>query len=100
MINENISVHKFEDIFSSKGRCKIIKLLVVHNELNISKIVRETGLNHQCVEKHLKILIAAGLLQEKNFGRIRIFRYKSENLLAKALKKLILFWDEWMYEGC
>ena len=82
-----------EDIFSSKGRTKIIKLLALRNELNISKIVDLTGLNHLSVKTHLFFFKEINFVQEKKFGRIRIYRFKTENLKAKALKNLIQFWE-------
>jgi len=82
-----------EDIFSSRGRTKIIKLLALRDELNISKIVDLTGLNHLSVKTHLFFFKEINFVQEKKFGRIRIYRFKTENLKAKALKNLIQFWE-------
>ncbi|MHA1473757.1 MAG: hypothetical protein ACTSQ5_01080 [Promethearchaeota archaeon] len=82
-----------EDVFSSRGRTKIIKLLALQNELNISKIVELTGLNHLSVKTHLFFFKEIEFVQEKKFGRIRIYRFKSENLKAKALRNLISFWE-------
>ena len=82
-----------EDIFSSRGRTKIIKLLALRDELNISKIVELTGLNHLSVKSHLFFFKEIDFVQEKKFGRIRIYRFKTENLKAKALKNLIKFWE-------
>ena len=82
-----------EDIFSSRGRTKIIKLLALRDELNISKIVELTGLNHLSVKTHLFYFKEIGFVQEKKYGRIRIYRFKTENLKAKALKNLIKFWE-------
>ena len=82
-----------EDIFSSRGRTKIIKLLALRDELNISKIVELTGLNHLSVKTHLFYFKEIDFVQEKKYGRIRIYRFKTENLKAKALKNLIKFWE-------
>jgi DNA-binding transcriptional ArsR family regulator len=84
---------KIEDIFSSRGRTKIIKLLALKDELNISKIVELTGLNHLSVKTHLFFFKEIDFVQEKKFGRIKIYRFKTENLKAKALKNLIQFWE-------
>ena len=83
----------FEDILSSKGRVKILKLLALNNEMNISNIVNKAGLNHNSVKNHLIFLKHIDFIQEKQFGRIRIYRYKLENLKARALKNLIVFWE-------
>lgn len=95
MINQTINseIVDFEEMFSSKGRTKIIKLLALRNELNISKIVKLTRLNHMSVKKHLIFLKNTGFIQEKQFGRIKIYRYKKENMKAKALRNLILYWE-------
>ena len=81
------------NIFGSKARVKIIRLLAKECELNISRIIDKTKLNHKIVSKHLNILKNLGLIQEKIFGRIKIFRYKIENLRAKSLKTFIEIWE-------
>lgn len=83
----------FEDILSSRGRVKILKLLALNNEMNISNIVKKAGLNHTSVKNHLIFLKSIDFIQEKQFGRIRIYRYKLENLKARALKNLIVYWE-------
>jgi len=83
-----------EKIFSSKGRVKIIKILVEEGELNISEIGRRARLNHSTTLQHLNFLIKTGLIQEKKFGRIRIYRLKEENIKAQALKSFFTLWDE------
>lgn len=65
-----------------------------NEELPISQITKRTNLNHSCVSKHLKYLMTVNLIQEKRFGRIRIFRFKTENLKAKSLKKFIEIWED------
>ena len=83
-----------ELLFSSRGRIKIIRLLAECGELNISEIARRTQLNHSTTRRHLRFLERAKLVQEKTFGRIRIFRYKVENLRALALRRFIELWEK------
>lgn len=82
-----------EDIFSSKGRVRILKILSEAEELNISEIARRAELNYTTTNQHLNILKGAELIQEKKFGRIRIFRFKYEHPRAQAIKNLIDFWE-------
>nr|MDO8100307.1 winged helix-turn-helix domain-containing protein [Candidatus Njordarchaeota archaeon] len=82
-----------EEILSSKGRIKIIKILLKNCELSISEIVRLTRLNHNSVEQHLDLLKHAGLICEKNFGRIRIYSIRNESLVAKAIRSFVSLWD-------
>ena len=82
-----------ENVFSSKGRTKILELLAINGELNISEIIKKTALNHSNAVSHLDALISYNLIQEKHFGRIRIYRFKMENEKARILKKLIDLWE-------
>ena len=91
--NNSLKNVNIEEIFSSRGRTKIIKLLALRNELNISKIVELSRLNHLSVKTHLFFFKEIDFVQEKKFGRIRIYRFKTENLKAKALQNLIEFWE-------
>ena len=84
----------FEGIFSSKSRAKIIRILAIKNELNISKIISLTGISHSCAENHLNYLKKISFIKEKRFGRIRIFQFQEENIKARALKNLIFFWEQ------
>jgi predicted transcriptional regulator len=81
-----------ETVFSSKGRVKILKILVEIGELNISEIARRAKLNYTTTNQHLQVLETSGIIRHKNFGRIRIFRFNDENPRAKGIKELI---DEW-----
>ncbi len=82
-----------EDLFSSKGRVKILKELVDSAELNISELCRRVGLNHTTTKSHLRVLIASGLIEEKTFGRIKIYRYRIEDLRARSLKNFFELWS-------
>ncbi|MBT8171332.1 winged helix-turn-helix domain-containing protein [Candidatus Bathyarchaeota archaeon] len=83
-----------EEVFSSKGRVKILRILSEIGELNISEIARRAGLNYATTNQHLQILENHKLIRHKTFGRIRIFRYNEENARAIMIQKLIEFWEE------
>lgn len=93
MAIEDSSKVPIEDIFSSKGRIKILKELAASNELNISELCRRVDLNHSSTKSHLEVLLKSGLIEEKKFGRIKIYRYKIEDLRARSLKSLFSLWD-------
>ncbi|MHA1339873.1 MAG: ArsR family transcriptional regulator [Promethearchaeota archaeon] len=99
MTNENVkSMPKknylnIVDVFNSKARAKIIEVLALYNELNISEIIKKTSLNHSCVKEHLRYLESINFVQEKQFGRVKIYRFRDENINARALKKLIELWS-------
>ena len=77
-----------EEIFSSKGRVKVLKSLAERGEMNISEITRKTSLNHTTTSAHLRRLCDLGIVEEKKFGRIRIFRFKKEDPRAWAIQTL------------
>ncbi|HDN18216.1 ArsR family transcriptional regulator [Candidatus Bathyarchaeota archaeon ex4484_205] len=77
-----------ESLLYSKARMKILVVLIKFRELNISSIVRKTGLNHNLVNEHLEYFKNIGLVEEKNFGRIRIFRL-NESEKVRLFRELI-----------
>lgn len=94
MIVKNIEVdYTVENLLGSKARVKILKLLAKNEELSISQIIRGTKLNHTSVKYHLAYLKSNDLVQEKIFGRIKIYRYRFEDLRAKSLGKFIEIWE-------
>ena len=83
-----------EDVLSSKGRVRILRILADIGELNISEIARRAGLNYATTNQHLKVLEDHRLVKHKKFGRIRIFRYNEENPRARMIKQLMELWDK------
>ncbi|MHA2142159.1 MAG: winged helix-turn-helix domain-containing protein [Candidatus Thorarchaeota archaeon] len=82
-----------EELFSSRGRIKILKELATSSELNISELCRRVSLNHSSTKSHLEVLIESGLVEEKMFGRIKIYRYRVEDHRARALRNLFGLWQ-------
>jgi DNA-binding transcriptional ArsR family regulator len=81
-----------DEILSSKGRVRILVLLSNAIELNISEIARRAGLNYATADRHLKGLEDAGLIKQKKFGRIRIYKFNDLNPRAIAIKRLVDTW--------
>jgi len=63
-------------------------------ELNISEIKRRSGLSHGATARHLEFLTRSGILTEKRFNRIRIFRVDQASPLAGALMRFYSDWKE------
>ncbi len=83
-----------EDVFASRGRVRILRILSEIGELNISDIARRARLNYTTTNEHLQELEEAGLITHKSFGRIRIYRFNEENSKAKAIKGLMELWEQ------
>ena len=63
-------------------------------ELNISEITRRSGLSHSATARHLEFLRKSGIVTEKRFNRIRIFRVDQDNPLVGALLRFYSDWKE------
>jgi DNA-binding transcriptional ArsR family regulator len=61
-------------------------------ELNISEITRRSGLSHSSAAKHLEFLTNSGIITEKRFNRIRIFKMDYSNPLVSVLTRLLTDW--------
>jgi DNA-binding transcriptional ArsR family regulator len=83
-----------EEVLSSKGRVKILKILADIGELNISEIAKRAGLNYTTTNGHLTVLERSGLILHKRFGRIRIFRFNEGNPKAEMVRKLVDLWEQ------
>ena len=82
-----------EDVFSSKLRMKILKILMQVGELNVSEIARRLGVNYNTTSKHLKVLEDEGILQHKVFGRMRLYRLNEHSPKAKGVQNLMEAWE-------
>lgn len=83
---------EIEDLLSSRGRVKILRILAEEKETNITRITKKSMLNHSAAVSHLNKLIQAGLASEKRFGKIRIFRFQDENPVAQKVVELLETW--------
>ncbi|MDH7564072.1 MAG: ArsR family transcriptional regulator [Candidatus Bathyarchaeota archaeon] len=84
---------KIEDVFSSRPRIKILRLLCQLGELNVSEMARRLGTNHETTVKHLKILESEGILKQKVFGRIRLYKINESSAKARAIQRLVETWE-------
>jgi predicted transcriptional regulator len=92
MCSEKTAKTPIEELFSSRGRIKVLIELAEASELNISEICKRVHLNHSTTKAHLQVLINSGLVEEKTFGRIKIYRYRIEDLRARSLRNFLDLW--------
>ena len=79
---------------SSYGRTKVLTIMLETGELNISEVTRRSKLSHSAAARHLEFLTRSGILTEKRFNRIRIFRVDQGNPLTGALMRVYSEWKE------
>ncbi len=73
---------------------KILKLVARLGELNVSDVARRIGVNFTTTSKHLRVLEAEGILQQRTYGRIRMYRFNQSSPKAKAVENLIETWEQ------
>ncbi len=84
---------KLEKVLSSSGRIRILSLLSRVEELHLTEIAKRTEQSYSATERHLKDLARASLVEERDFGRVRIFKLKVDNPRARMLRDLIIQWN-------
>ncbi len=57
---------------------EIIRVLEKYGELNVTRIARLAGLNYRVALRYLKELVEQGLVEERRYGRLRIFRLREQ----------------------
>lgn len=85
---------EIEEIFSSKPRMKILRLIFRLGALNISDIARRIKLNYTTTNRHLNLLESEGILQQRVYGRIRMYKFSNVSRKALAVQSLIEVWEQ------
>ncbi|MCX8150793.1 MAG: winged helix-turn-helix domain-containing protein [Candidatus Bathyarchaeota archaeon] len=85
---------EIEEVFSSKLRVKILKLIYRLGELNVSDIARRIGINFAIANQHLNLLEQEGIVQQRVYGRIRMYRFNQASTKAKAIQDFIEAWEQ------
>jgi len=73
---------------------KILKLIAKLGSLNVSDIARRINLNYSATNRHLRLLEAEGMIQERSYGRIRMYRFNEGSAKTKAVQNLIDVWEQ------
>jgi DNA-binding transcriptional ArsR family regulator len=84
---------ELEEVFSSKPRMKILKLVYQLGSPNVSDIARRLKINFASTSEHLRVLQSEGILEERLYGRVRMYRF-TESAKAKAVVALIEAWEK------
>jgi len=80
-------------VLSSSGRIRILTLLSDVGELHLTEIAKRTEQSYSATERHLDDLSEAGIVEERDYGRVRVFKLNQANEYAKLLQELILKWN-------
>ncbi len=85
---------ELEEVFSSKSRMKILRLLAQLGTLNVSDIAKRVGLNYSATNEHLQLLEAEGIVVQRVYGRVRMYRFNEASAKAKAVQQFIEAWEQ------
>ena len=80
------------NILDSVGKVRIIHLLAVNGETNITAILQFVKSSHGRITLLLRELVDEKVVQEKTFGRIRILSLNPHNEAANRLSKFFTSW--------
>ena len=80
-------------VLSSSGRIRILALLSEVGELHLTEIAKRTDQSYSATERHLDDLSRTGIVEERDYGRVRVFKLNQANDRAKLLQDLILKWN-------
>jgi DNA-binding transcriptional ArsR family regulator len=85
---------ELEEVFSSKPRVKILKLIYSLGSLNVSDVARRLKMNYTSTSDHLKILQQEEILHVHTYGRVKMYRFNDGSAKAKAVASLIEAWEQ------
>ena len=91
-----------DDVFKALAdptrRALLERLLREGRELNVRALTEQAGVSQPMVSKHLTVLKAAGLVQERPEGRVVHYRAEPKGLapLMDWMRFYAVFWDERM----
>jgi DNA-binding transcriptional ArsR family regulator len=83
---------ELEDVFCSKLRMKILKLLFQLRQLKTADFQKKLGASYTITMQHLTVLEKDGVITQRLSGRTRFFRF-ANTLKAQAVQKLLEEWD-------
>lgn len=91
-IEQNFYLPPIDEIFNSVGKLRILNILSIKNELNITAISTKSGLNHSRVKDHIEELKELDLIHEKRFGRIKIYEINDTSIAGSRIKEFLKLW--------
>ncbi len=77
------------DVLGSRVRVKIVLALIQLGESTLTRLVRETGLNHVVVKQGIEYLKRHSIVVEERIGGYVVYRVDDNNPLIVALRDLV-----------
>ena len=77
-----------EEVFASRSRIRILRALLEVREINVTRLGKIVELNHRSVGQHIAALRGLGIVEEKQFGKIKIVRIRDEDPRVKVIRSM------------
>jgi len=78
-------------LVSSRGKSKILQILLEEEEINISALLKRTQIAYPLAIRYLSEFEINGLVKQKRFGKIRIISLV-DNKSTRILKNILMEW--------
>lgn len=78
-----------EQLLRSRGRVRVLKVVLERGQINISRLARETGLHHRIVSKYIEEFKSMGIVSERRYGRLRVIEANLLDSRIGALRRLL-----------
>ena len=73
-------------VLSSSGRIRILTVLSAVEQLHLTEVAKRTDQSYSATERHLGDLSQAGIVEERDYGRVRVFKLNLTNERTKLLQ--------------
>jgi predicted transcriptional regulator len=84
-----LSKYEFLEVLGSRAKVKLVLALVELGSAGITRLVRETGLNHAVVKKNIMELMEMGVVTAKQYDNYTIYMLNENNSLVRMIKELL-----------
>lgn len=78
-----------EELFASRARVRILRIILKEGQATITRLAREAGLNNRRVAEHMRALSRLGIVEERKYGRLRLYELRHKDPRVGALREIM-----------
>ena len=90
-----MNIPKIEEVFSSKGKVRILKVLANSDGLTITQLVTKARMNNATVRQHLEYFEEIGALEIRKVNERTNLYWLSQDRIGRVIDHVITYWDRW-----
>ncbi len=92
MSGVRVSSIELEEVFGSKSRIRVLKILITYGTVPLSYIRKNVNMNYRDLKHFLMRLKEAGIIKEYDIGGVKIYELNKENKRTKLLQEIFQKW--------